>query len=206
MGRIIYSDFTALKTRVKNEMNRRNGTGSLTTYGSSTYDYTTTPVVGGLVEKEHYSKLQIPMANLIYTINASLGAGSKPVEQSDVTLFGSAVSSAEAKNRYTQSVSSSYSYYGSTDCQSSCSGTCTTVCVGQCVGCSGSCTGGCTGCGTSCSYSCSTTCTGGCTGGCAGTCSGTCSGGCTGTCEDSCAAGCASGCDNNCGSGSRPFI
>lgn len=205
MTRIIYSDFTALKTRVKNEMNRRNGTGSLTTFGGATYDYTVVPANLVPVLKEHYSKLRVPMANLIYSINADLGAGTKPVEQSDVTLFGSALSSAEAKNRYTQHISSSYSYYGTTDCNSSCSGTCVTACVGQCVGCSGSCTGSCTGgCYTGCT-GCTGSCVGGCTG-CGTSCSTNCSTTCSGLCDAECADFCAVNCAFGCGSGSQPFI
>ena len=45
--------FVALKARVKAECQRRNGSGSVASYGGAAYDYTTPPRQGGTVLKEH---------------------------------------------------------------------------------------------------------------------------------------------------------
>ena len=53
--------FTALKARVKTEMQRRNQSGSVAGYGGSTYDYAVAPAAGGVVRAEHRDKLVTPM-------------------------------------------------------------------------------------------------------------------------------------------------
>lgn len=64
----------ALKEKIKNECSRRSLQGSVAHYGGAAYDFTTTPVTGGLIKKEHYEKLAIPM-NAINSINTPTTAG-----------------------------------------------------------------------------------------------------------------------------------
>lgn len=65
--KITAADFVNLKKRVKDEMNRRKGTGSLTSYAGTSYDYTTTPAVGGQILEEHIDKLIVPLSQVNFT-------------------------------------------------------------------------------------------------------------------------------------------
>jgi len=193
----IAQDFINLKARVKAEMLRRNGSGSLTAYAGVAYDYTAVPVVGGKVKIEHYSKVRDTMT-YINPATVSLPAKIVGDKKQAMNLLEANMTSYEAKPRSDRTAS---------DCAAGCSGvcisTCSTACVGcsscsscsgscdGCSGCSGSCSGGCSGCSGSCSGSCSS-CTGSCTGFCSTGCSGctSCSGcsGCGGACQDDCTA------------------
>ncbi|WP_055667266.1 hypothetical protein [Desnuesiella massiliensis] len=194
-------DFINLKNRVKNEMNRRNGNGSLTQYASASYDFSKSPKKGNTISIEHYSKIRDVMA----AINpAKVALPSKKFSQSVpyMVLLEANMTTFEAQPRGERS---------NNDCASACSGmcinTCTTSCTGGCNGCSGcggvcstSCTGGCDGC-SGCGGACSTSCTGNCDGctGCRDACTG-CTGGCTGTCSGctGCGGYCANSCLNGC--------
>ena len=48
-------------------MNRRKGTGSLTSYAGTSYDYTTTPAAGGKILEEHIDKLVVPLSKVDFT-------------------------------------------------------------------------------------------------------------------------------------------
>ena len=50
------SQMNSLKTKIKAKMLRRNGYGSLSEFGSSTYDFTTTPATGGTIYAEQGQK------------------------------------------------------------------------------------------------------------------------------------------------------
>lgn len=169
--------FIALKARVKNEMLRRNGNGSLTTYAGTAYDYSVAPTIGGVVKEEHYDKIRDLMANINPT---KVGLGAKKVDdligamdilEANMTVFESQPRGARSGN----------------DCASLCSGVCISQCTTSCQGCDG-CDGcdGCSGCGSACSD-----CTGcsGCSG-CGSACS-DCTGcsGCSG-CGDACTWNC----------------
>ncbi|MCT4686094.1 hypothetical protein [Vallitalea sp.] len=182
------NDFIALKSRVKAEMNRRNGNGSLTQYGGSQYEFTKKPSFDEEVKLEHHSKIR----DLQDKIN-STGLPSR--KESDDLIQEMAILEAkqtafEAQPRGARS---------NNDCNGACTGmcvsACTTTCSGSCTGscngcsgCSGSCSGGCSGCSGSCSSGCS-----GCSGSCSGGCSG-CSASCSGACKT-----CSFGCGNGCG-------
>lgn len=199
------SEFIALKSRVKAEMLRRNGNGSLVTYGSSVYDYSIIPKKGDMPKIEHYSKIRDVQAN----INVS-GLPSNKKRGDCIGEF------AELEAKQTVFEAQPRGQYGSgNDCSGACSGmcvtACTTTCTGGCTGgCSGTCSGGCTGCSGSCSGGC-TSCSGGCSGcsgctGCTGTCSGTCTGDCTGGCSQ-CPIGCGSNpCFGSCTGGNEPWF
>ena len=189
------ADFITLKARVKAEMNRRNGTGGLTTYAGVVYDYSVIPVIGGKVKLEHYSKIRDVMA----TINpATVSLPTKIVSDKiqAMNVLEANMTSYEAKARGERSTS---------DCASSCTGmcisACTTSCSGSCTGSCASCSGcsGCGGCDGSCSTVCNSTCSGGCQAGCQSACAscsscGGCDGGCIGSCQVTCTTACWEGC------------
>ena len=52
------SEINSLKTKVKAEMNRRSGYGSLTSYGSSSYDFTTSPTSDAKILTEQGQKVR----------------------------------------------------------------------------------------------------------------------------------------------------
>ena len=58
---ILPDKFKTLKARIKNEVNRRKHTGSVTSYGTTAYDYTNAPEAGKPIESEHYNKLVEPL-------------------------------------------------------------------------------------------------------------------------------------------------
>ncbi|GMQ64330.1 hypothetical protein [Vallitalea maricola] len=193
------NDFIVLKNRVKAEMKRRNGYGSLTSYGESQYDYSEQPSKDKTLDVEHYSKIR----DLQSKINPS-GIPSKQADGiiQEMTVLDAKQTVFEAQPRGARS---------GNDCNSACTGmcvsACTTTCTGSCsggcsscTGCSGcsSCSGGCSGC-SGCGSSCSNNCSGGCTScsGCSGGCSSSCSG-CSGGCTANCGGNCRNGCSGNC--------
>ena len=195
------ADFINLKARVKAEMNRRNGNGSLTAYAAVGYDYTAVPTTGNVtINEEHFDKLRDPMA----AINpATVGLGAKAVGDIVVAMdiLEANMTTFEAKPR---------GELVSNDCSAACTGMCVTVCTTSCAGCTGSCTGdcnatcsgGCDGdCNSGCYTGCYTGCNTSCQGGCNTACDSTCSGSCTSTCAQICSAVCldvCSGCGNTC--------
>ena len=61
-GSIIDIDrLTKLKAKVKAEWLRRKYTGSVENYGSSTYDFSNNPTVGGVIKREYYDKNATPL-------------------------------------------------------------------------------------------------------------------------------------------------
>lgn len=181
--------FTALKARVKAEMQRRNQSGSVASYGGTAYDYTVAPAAGKTVRAEHRDKLVTPMRAVNSDlVPASVGSA---IKESELANLETRVTAWSARSMTDQSGS---------DCKSGCTGTCYTGCATGCgsgceTGCTG-CSGGCEGCGSGCSGSCD-----GCSGcgGCDNTCHHACSAdGCTGSCYAVCATSCQSGCGTSC--------
>lgn len=187
-SKILATDFVNLKARVKAEMLRRNGTGTLAAYGAVGYDYTIAPTIGVVIKEEHYDKIRDLMANINSTTTAlpALGVGSVVVAmnalEGNMTTF-------EAKPRAEMTTS---------DCSVSCTGMCITVCTTTCTGCTGTCTGGCDA---TCTGSCDDTCSAACASNCSGTCSASCADNCSGSCDTTCSGGCdylCSGCQGGC--------
>ena len=178
-------EYISLKSRIKAEVLRRQYTGSVSSYGGTSYDYTVEPKVGDFVKAEHYNKLNEPLR----AINSddlleNVVSGDKIRE----------IATLEARTTLLESKALTSSS-SNTGCKASCTGLCSTACTGTCSGgCSGSCTGTCSG---TCSGGC-TGCSGGCSGQCTGGCGGSCSGACWGSCGGSCAYGCSTGCGNSC--------
>lgn len=196
-GSIVDIDrLTKLKAKVKAECLRRKYTGSVESYGSSTYDFSNTPIEGGIIEKEYYDKNATPLN----AINNNL------VPKANITEKSNTVLNDEIYNMDYQ-----VSAWMTTDQTNKDHTDCAVSCTGLCLSCTGSCTNGCSGtCSVVCGWSCSGGCSGGCSGscsgcgsGCSGGCSGSCSGNCKGTCTTTCgyagcSAKCAEGCSNGC--------
>lgn len=167
--------YTALKARVKAECLRRKYVGSVSSYGSASYDYSTAPADGQVITEEHRSKLAVPLR----AINASrVGDVQDTISDEDMTAMETFVTELEGKGLRASNAG----------CGASCTGLCQGGCYNSCSGCGGSCSD-CSGCGGACSDSCSGSCSGDCKTGCLGTCSGSCRGtcvtGCQGYCESS---------------------
>ena len=179
MATVRAARFTALKAKVKAECQRRNGSGSVASYGGSAYDYTVVPQTGGTVLKEHRDKLTGPMS----AINSSAvpaTLGEKIISEAEMANMETRIAVWSARSKTDRSGS---------DCRTGCTGMCYTSCTGGCYGCGSGCPTGCSGCGSGCPTGCS-----GCGSGCASSCSGGCGNGCTGSCTGNCS-GCSGGCD-----------
>ena len=59
--KITANDFTKLKSRIKAEVNRRKYVGSVTNYGTATYDYNTKAEEGKIIETEYINKIIEPI-------------------------------------------------------------------------------------------------------------------------------------------------
>lgn len=224
MALITADRIKTLKANVKAECQRRNSTGSVATYGGTSYDFTTTPATGQLIKYEHYEKNAVPLNKINSSKQPIEGATGSPATEASIKKMEDNVAAFKACDKYANSLSGSGCNASCTglcfSCTSSCVGGCTscTGCTGtctnsctSCTGCSGGCDGcrgcgsgcasGCSGCGSGCASGC-TSCSGcsGCGSGCANTCS-ACGGGCTATCAAWCTGGgCQTGCTGSGGS------
>lgn len=171
--RILVSDFINLKDRVRTEMLRRSGNGSVVEYGGDAYEYINTPVVGGHVSKEHANKNLVPLQAV------------NPTGLPEEISFLAMRSEVEAMETLITALETQPDYAtGNNDCAAACTGMCVTACV--------------SGCSTTCTGSCSGTCTGGCSGGCTSACGSGCSNTCTGTCSGVCGGDCSGSCMFTC--------
>ena len=205
-GSIVDIDrLTKLKAKVKAECLRRKYTGSVENYGSSTYDFSNNPTVGGVIRKEYYDKnatplnainnTLVPKANITNTENVALND-----EIYNMDYQVSAWMTTDKTNKDHSDCANSctglcLSCTGS--CTSGCSNTCRANCANDCTGvCGDGCTNSCRGCGSGCSGSCY----GDCDGGCKGTCTVTCGyEGCSGVCQEGCKSNCSGTCTTRCG-------
>lgn len=194
--KVIAQEFVNLKNRVRNEMRRRNGYGSMVSYADAKYDFKNSALPNTLLRLEYMTQNQIPLR----AVSASqLPENIKLViTESDMAAMEAKITAYESQPRGART---------NNDCDAMCSGMCVTQCTTTCSGsCTGTCSGGCSG---SCSGGCSGDCYGGC-GGCGWGCSGGCSSGCGGcdnkgcgpscgycTCNPTCHT-CGSGCSGRC--------
>lgn len=175
------ADWTSLQAEIKTEVQRRNQSGSVASYGGTDYDYTVAPAADTPIRGEHLQKVLEPMK----AINPD-GLPEYPGElkQSDVEAMETKVAAWKTRSMTDRSAS---------DCKSGCTGTCHTACS---TGCYTGCSTGCSGCSGSCQGTCSG-CSGGCSG-CSGTCSGGCGDGCGGGCTGDCGGWSCTGCGGSC--------
>ena len=181
-----------LKARVKAEMQRRKGNGSLVAYAGTDYDYTVDPAAGGQMLTEHVNKIVVPM-------NAITASGMTEQAVGDQAMAMDAIDA-----KLTVYVAEPAQKNATSSCSGACSGLCVSSCYSSCggscsVGC-GSCTGGCTGSCGGCDETCSTQCgSDGCSGNCGSNCK---TDGCTAYCGMSCwgrcSSNCTDGCENTC--------
>lgn len=133
-------DFKNLKARVKAEMTRRNGSGDVSSYGGSAYDYTSTPSDNTTIKEEHFNKVRDVLANINPSGLPSSGKKDNSIPamfqlDAKLTLFEAQPRSATSNN----------------DCATSCTGMCVTTCSTGCSGCTSctscsGCSGGCSSC------------------------------------------------------------
>ena len=198
-GSIVDIDrLTKLKAKVKAECLRRKYTGSVENYGSSTYDFSNNPTVGGVIKREYYDKNATPLN----AINNSLVPKANITDAENVALNDEIYNMDYQVSAWMTTDKTNKDH---SDCANSCtgswtsgcSGTCSVICGQNCSGkCSGGCSGGCSGCGSGCSGGCS----GSCSGNCKGTCTTTCGyAGCSAKCAEGCSNGCSGTCTTNCG-------
>lgn len=205
-GSIVDIDrLTKLKAKVKAECLRRKYTGSVENYGSSTYDFSNNPTIGGVIKREYYDKNATPLNAINNTLvpkanitNAENVALNDEIYNMDYQV--SAWMTTDKTNKDHSDCANSctglcLSCTGS--CTSGCSNTCRANCANDCTGvCGDGCTNSCRGCGSGCSGSCY----GDCDGGCKGTCSVTCGyEGCSGVCQEGCKSNCSGTCTTRCG-------
>ena len=196
-GSIVDIDrLTKLKAKVKAECLRRKYTGSVENYGSSTYDFSNNPTVGGVIGREYYDKNATPLN----AINNNL------VPKANITNAENVALNDEIYNMDYQ-----VSAWMTTDKTNKDHSDCANSCTGLCLSCTGSCTSGCSNtCRANCANDCTGVCGDGCTNscrvcgsGCSGSCYGDCDGGCKGTCSvtcgyEGCSGVCQEGCKSNC--------
>lgn len=154
-----------LKAKIKAEMLRRDGHGSLATYGDSTYDFTTNPVIGELIKAEHGQK----------TVDLLL----KIEDYGDLTLSDqhSVIPSSFTEELLAEVDRLARETKTGLDTEtSSCRGDCTGLCVGSCIGQCNGCTGCTASCGTGCASGCYSNCTGSCNADCTSGCFSACTG------------------------------
>ena len=197
------SEIITIKSKVKAEMQRRSGTGSMTSYAGSNWDFSATPTSGGKILTEHGHKVIAPLIAVKPQGNlVDAEQGAKVPTDFNKTKLNSIVDGYAS-----EATTTTYS-----SCQASCSGLCTTGCYSGCSGCTGSCTGscmgscnGCAGCGGSCSNNCSGDCEGDCEDGCEDSCKGKCVSGCVDDChrhcDNACNSSCGTECNKTCGGG-----
>lgn len=189
--------FTALKTKVKAECQRRKYTGSVASYGGAAYDYSRQPTVNTVVTTGFYAKNAEPLNAILQTLDTD---PNRIIDDEELAVMESAVLDLSSKSLNASSLAA-------TGCKANCTGLCYTSCGNQCTDACTSCTscsGGCSGCGSGCGSGCSG-CSGcgGCGSGCDGWCTGDCFTSCTGTCGTSCSGTCqgcqgCSGCSTYC--------
>ena len=200
-GSIVDIDrLTKLKAKVKAECLRRKYTDSVESYGSSTYDFSNNPTVGGVIKREYYDKNATPLN----AINNNLVPKANITDAENVAL-----------NDEIYNMDYKVSAWMTTDKTNKDHSDCANSCTGLCLSCTGSCTSGCSNtCRANCANDCTGTCGDGCTNscrgcgsGCSGSCYGDCDGGCKGTCtvacgnqgcSGSCFTACVNGCSGQC--------
>lgn len=184
-----------LKARVKTEMKRRDGIGSVSSFAGSEWDYTTPPKLNKPLLTEHLKKIVDPLLQI-----KDFGDPEFVKESSDFTNLKEA-------QKFLDKVEKEGMHGDYSSCRSSCTGLCVGNCMDLCMGCLG-CTGctGCSGCGSTCSGTCLGNCNDECytkcDSQCMNNCDSLCITGCSKGCYTSCNASCGNGCSTTCGSSS----
>lgn len=137
MASMTAAQINVIKSRLKAELARRNGFGSVSGYSQSGYDFTKIPVQGEVILAEHGQKT----IDLLLKI-ASLGdlkavASGEPIPNSftyEKIIDLLSVLEKESKTGTASETSS---------CGTNCTGLCVGSCQGMCNGCTDTCSGAC---------------------------------------------------------------
>lgn len=185
------SELVTLKAAVKAEMLRRNGFGSLASFGGSAYDFTTAPAVGVKTLPEHGQKTIDLLLKIEDYGNLVLVKENDPIPSDFNSSLVNEINRLKSEAKTGESTKTVTNLFPSRTAEaSSCRGACTGLCVGSCHGMCNGCTGCTASCGTGCASGCNTSCNTGCNTGCQGSCTGN----CTGSCYTACTGGCDTGC------------
>lgn len=173
-----------LKARIKAEMQRRNGNGSLVAYAGTDYDYTVDPAAGGQMLTEHVNKIVVPMNAITASGMTEQAVGDQAMAMDGIDAKLTVYVTEPAQKNGTSSCSGACSGLCVSRCYNSCGGSCSVGC-GSCGGCDETCSNQCgsDGCSGNCGNNCKTD---GCTAYCGMSCWGKCSSNCSGGCENTC--------------------
>lgn len=135
------SETIELKRRIKAEMARRNGYGSLAEFADASYDFNVQPAYGEKTLVEHGAKTIDLLLQICDHGDLALVKENNPIPTSFDSSLLDYVNLLAAEPRTGDPAEHS-------SCRSHCSGLCAGSCVGQCNGCQGctaSCGSGCAG-------------------------------------------------------------
>lgn len=161
-------EINALKQKVKTEMARRSGYGSLAMLAGATNDFASVPAPGKRILAEHGQKTINPLLQVadvpgLVLVDGQTPEGDVPSTTGDIipAAFDAALLS------YTDALSAEPMSASQSSCRGACSGLCVGTCTDSCSGCGASCNISCSGCSgcSSCTGGCGSGCTGGCYGG-----------------------------------------
>lgn len=203
----ISSEYIRIKNRLKQEIARRDGFGSMASYGTASWDYSNNPNLNSPIMGEYIKKLINPILYIKDINDPKTRMTNSPVP--DLGEIEEIIANLETEDRYSESSS----------CRGACTGLCSKSCTGACYSCHGNCSGSCStqcvstcgsncinGCGVHCQGNCSKACGNQCAGNCITTCAQDCNtncytncNGCAGTCSGTCAGSCTKVCIANCG-------
>jgi hypothetical protein len=93
-------EIISLKSRVKAECLRRRYTGSVSSYGSSSYDFNITPNTGVEALTEHHDKISVPLNAINNSNNLTINSQGTIITASDITNMQNIVSNLEGKSLY----------------------------------------------------------------------------------------------------------
>lgn len=134
-----------LKAKIKDEMLRRNGNGSLAEYGSSSYDFSVVPQTGNQILTEHGQKTIDLLLRIEDYKDLKLVTKEDPIPSAfNPELFTEVERLANERITGESQATAQLFNDGRVAETSSCRGMCTGLCVGTCINQCNGCTG-CTG-------------------------------------------------------------
>lgn len=147
------TDVKNLKAKIKAEMQRRNGYGSLTSYAGTAYDFSTAPAKDVKILEEHGKKTIDLILRIEDYKDLKLAKKENPIPKAfDENLYKEIDRLATEKTTGESKNTVKNLFPSRTPETSSCRGDCSGLCVGSCIN-------HCNGC-TSCTATCGTGCAG----------------------------------------------
>lgn len=161
-------EINALKQKVKTEMARRSGNGSLARLAEASQDFASVPAPGGKILAEHGAKAINPILQVADVPGLMLVDGETPEGEVPSTSGDPIPPAFDAGLlEHMEDLAAEPMTASSSSCRGACSGLCAGTCTDSCSGCGASCNISCSGCSgcSSCTGGCGSACTGGCFGG-----------------------------------------